>query len=115
MNSIFIKCAGFVFKIFYRNDALKHRFLKYAVLEKKADIVVVPSEYHFKIAKSYMPHDSESDVEFAAIFCALHDSVLRKGATTIHASVVAVDGNAYAFSGVSGIGKSTQAALWKKV
>lgn len=43
-----------------------------------------------------------------AIECLL----IRKGFVPIHAAAVALDGAAYAFTGPSGVGKSTRARLW---
>ena len=43
---------------------------------------------------------------------ALECLLIRKGCVSIHAAAVALDGAAYAFTGPSGIGKSTRARLW---
>lgn len=45
---------------------------------------------------------------------AYSQSVLRKGAVSLHAAAVSCGGKAYLFMGKSGTGKSTHAALWMK-
>ncbi len=43
---------------------------------------------------------------------ALECALARKGYVTLHSSAIGIDGEAYAFSGPSGIGKSTRADAW---
>lgn len=55
--------------------------------------------------------------EMAKSFALLENldmAMLEKDAFYLHASSVAVDGNAYLFSAKSGTGKSTHISLWKK-
>ena len=43
---------------------------------------------------------------------ALECALVRKGYITLHSSAIGIDGEAYAFCGPSGIGKSTRADIW---
>lgn len=47
-------------------------------------------------------------------FIALENVLLKSAAFYLHSSLIKVNDRAYVFSGPSGIGKSTQADLWKK-
>ena len=45
---------------------------------------------------------------------ALECLLIRRGFVSLHAAAVALDGEAYAFSGLSGMGKSTRARAWQE-
>ena len=55
---------------------------------------------------------NESDEWFIRI--AIECGMIRKGYVSLHAAAVALDGKAYAFTGPSGMGKSTRADAWRR-
>ena len=114
METVFVSLAGYIIKI-NSNNNLKNRFNKYLTEKKEVDFCVTANRQHFRVAKGFMPGEPEEEIEFAAILCAIHEELLKRGAATIHAAAVEVDGRAYAFSGESGVGKSTQVALLKQL
>lgn len=55
----------------------------------------------------------EVDTVFMSLF-AMEKQMIKRNGMIFHCSVVRTEGKALLFSGPSGIGKSTQAALWEK-
>lgn len=115
MNVFQIKCADFVIEINCIHDGIKKRCEKYLTESSTSDIVLSPEKRHFDTARKFMPNDTPEEVEFAAIFCLLHEKLTEKHACCIHAAVISVDGEGYAFSAKSGVGKTTHVNLWKKL
>ena len=62
-------------------------------------------EYHFP----------EPYLETLAVYRQLATELLAKGVLLIHGSVIAVDGEAYLFTALSGTGKSTHVRLWREL
>lgn len=62
-------------------------------------------EYHFPA-----PY-----LETLAVYRQLATQLLSQGVLLIHGSVIAVDGEAYLFTALSGTGKSTHVRLWRKL
>ena len=58
---------------------------------------------------------SDGYLETLAVYRKLAHALLEQNILLFHASAVAVDGAAYLFTAVSGTGKSTHAALWRKL
>lgn len=115
MSVFQIKCADFVIEINCACDGIKQRCEKYLTKKQAPDIVVAPSCGHFDTARKFMPGDTEEEIEFAAILCALHDKLLEKNAFVFHAAVISINGEGYAFSAQSGVGKTTHILLQKKI
>lgn len=57
----------------------------------------------------------DSYLETLAVYRKIAMSLLPKGILLMHGSVIAVDGEAYMFTAVSGTGKSTHVRLWRKL
>lgn len=112
MNIFQIKCAGFVIEIRCFHDGIKKKCEKYVTYSEKSDIVVIPENEHFMVAKRFLGNESSEEIEFAAILCSLNEKLIEKGACCIHAAVVAVDKEGYAFAAQSGVGKTTHIRLW---
>ena len=76
-----------------------------------ADITICADRYQIHkwptLSESYAVY-MESGVQF-------YRELLRYDGMMLHASAVAVDGQAYLFSGPCGMGKSTHARLWKQL
>ena len=58
---------------------------------------------------------SDKYLETLALYRKIAERAVDFGAILFHSSAVAVDGKAYVFTAKSGTGKSTHAALWKKL
>lgn len=110
-----IKCADFVIEINCTHSGIKKRCEKYLVDGQTPDIVLSPNCGHFDTARKFMPYDSEEEIEFAAVFCALSEELLKKDACVIHSAVIEADGVGYAFAAKSGVGKTTHVNLWKNI
>lgn len=62
-------------------------------------------EYHFP----------EPYLETLAVYRQLATELIAKGVLLIHGSVIAVDGEGYLFTALSGTGKSTHVRLWREL
>lgn len=60
-------------------------------------------------------HFPDSYLETLAVYRKIAMALLPKGILLMHGSVIAVDGEAYMFTAVSGTGKSTHVRLWRKL
>lgn len=60
-------------------------------------------------------HFPPSYLETLTIYRKIAIALLPKGIMLMHGSVVAVDGQAYMFTALSGTGKSTHVALWRRL
>ncbi len=114
MNVFRIKCAGIVIEIRCVSDGIKDRCARYIGDFSEPDIIVTPESRHIRTAEKFMPRENREEIEFAAVFCALHEKLLERTACVFHAAVVSVDGEGYAFAAQSGVGKTTHVELWKK-
>lgn len=95
------------------------------MLERQYSDFLVDGEVDFKISedrveanRNIMRHRSykslPEEIEMGSLQIAIIDLLRPFGNLLIHSAVVTVDGKAYAFSGHSGVGKSTQCGLWLK-
>lgn len=60
-------------------------------------------------------HFSPSYLETLTIYRKIAIALLPKGILLMHGSVIAVDGQAYMFTALSGTGKSTHVSLWRRL
>lgn len=60
-------------------------------------------------------HYPASYLETLAVYREIANRLLPKGVLLMHGSVVAVDGEAYMFTALSGTGKSTHVRLWREL
>ena len=56
----------------------------------------------------------DSYLETLVVYRKIVECLIEKNILLIHGSCLGVDGNVYMFTGVSGVGKSTHASLWRK-
>ncbi len=88
------------------------------LLDEDEPVDFVISEDRVEENRSIMNHrDYQSlpvEIEMGSLQIAIIDLLRPFGNLLIHSAVVTVDGEAYAFTGHSGIGKSTQCQLWLK-
>ena len=58
---------------------------------------------------------SDAYLETLAVYRQIATALLRMGVLLMHGSVIAVDGEAYMFTALSGTGKSTHVRLWRRL
>ena len=78
--------------------------------EGLADIVIDPAAYRPQLYRAGMSPEMLAYMESGSQF---HRGLLRHNGIYLHASAVALDGQAYLFSADSGVGKSTHTRLWQ--
>lgn len=98
----------------YRESYIRELCKDYETDQKEEfQIIVAPEDVaKEKNGSSDFPYGYLESLAFYRKFC---EKVLEKNILLFHASVVAVDGEAYLFTAPSGTGKSTHTALWRKV
>lgn len=65
-------------------------------------------------ARVVLDRDSREEREYICCGAAFCREIIRHGRFFLHASAVVYGGEAYLFSGPSGVGKSTHTALWRR-
>lgn len=83
----------------------------YRIPETTPDVVIRTDPV---AAKKRYPTFSADDCEYMETSAQFYDQLLDFDGMMLHASCVALDGEAYLFSAPSGTGKSTHAQLWLK-
>lgn len=78
------------------------------------DVTAEATESAFREEKEASPDYSDGYIENICIYRDLCFRLPRLNRMLLHSSVVEYEGNAYAFLGRSGTGKSTHSALWEK-
>jgi len=73
------------------------------------------SDEQRKLEKLPEYHFPDSYLETLAVYRKLAESLLAHRCILMHGSVIAVDGEGYLFTALSGTGKSTHVALWRKL
>lgn len=79
------------------------------------DIILQADESEIEAEMLKYPQYSKEYHEVVVIFRKLCEAVLNYNIFFLHSAVVSFDGDGYVFTGKSGAGKSTHAALWEKV
>lgn len=112
-----IEMAGFVIGIYNKYEFVKRQCADYIVDdERKMDFTVSASEEDLinerKVATSEF---SNGYLESVCIYRNIAYRLPKYNAFLFHAAVVCVDGEAYAFTAKSGVGKSTHIRLWQRL
>ena len=84
----------------------------YAVTEGKAELSIALTET--EITRELLPDILPWQAESAGICRRLAELILPLGGYLFHAAVIEVDGEGYAFTAKSGVGKTTHIAMWMK-
>lgn len=96
---------------------------KYAFIERQcADYIVHEPDYAFSVSATEEElREEQQNGDFSAAYCEsiciyrhICEILPDHNVFLMHSSVVVADGNAYAFTAKSGVGKSTHTALWLK-
>ncbi len=76
------------------------------------DFVVSPTLEDYEKDKSFLPEKSEPYLETLSVYRQIAREILNYNGFIMHASVVEMKGEAFAFAAHSGTGKSTHSRLW---
>ena len=82
--------------------------------ESPVDIIATASEEEFAAERSLSDEFSDGYIENICLYRSICMQMPTFGRMLVHCSVLEYDGNAYAFLGRSGTGKSTHTKLWLK-
>lgn len=108
-----VELAGVTVGIDNKYSFVERQCQKY-LTEKNADFIVSVPDDVISMEKAQQPEKNFTDgyCESICLYRALCERMVDYDAFLFHASVVAVDGKAYAFAAKSGTGKSTHTRLW---
>lgn len=96
---------------------------RYAFIERQCAGYICPGdEYAFSVSASEEElREEQKNGDFSAAYCEsiclyrhICETLPNYNVFLMHASIIEADGNAYAFTAKSGVGKSTHTALWLK-
>lgn len=112
-----IKIADFIVGIDNKFDFVEKQCVDYIVdAPSKVDFTVFASDEDINHEKEISESDfSKGYLESVCIYRNIAYKLPQFGAFLFHAAVISVDGEAYAFTAKSGVGKSTHIRLWKKL
>ena len=82
--------------------------------ESPVDIIATTTEEEFAAERSLSDEFSDGYIENICLYRSICMQMPTFGRMLVHCSVLEYDGNAYAFLGRSGTGKSTHTKLWLK-
>lgn len=124
VDSFRIRMAGLVFEVRHRFDYTRRQCADYIVpRDFPADLIMETTPERFERIRAqwerHLPPDVTPEtlcgqVEFACIPVSAYAQLPLHGALWLHATVVGYRGRAYAFTAVSGYGKTTHARLWRE-
>ena len=100
-----------IWQMFYFTDINNDRTIKICQEKKREKIFLCTDEYEEYTMSLLYPDDSYYVEQQVYRFCL--DILLSKGALHLHCSNILYHGKAILFTGPSGIGKTTQAELWR--
>lgn len=112
-----IKIADLVIGIYNKYEFIKRQCSDYIADENaKIDFTVSASEEDLKKEREISNGDfSNGYLESVCVYRNIANRLPKYNAFLLHAAVVCVDGEAYAFTAKSGTGKSTHIRLWRKL
>ena len=112
-----IKIADFIIGIDNKFEFVKNQCSGYIVDDNiETDFNVSVSEDEIKHEKEVSQQEfSEGYLESVCMYRNIAYTLPKYDAFLFHAAVISVDGEAYAFTAKSGVGKSTHIRLWQKL
>lgn len=108
-----IKIAGLIIEVKNKYRYFKEMCQGYEVEGDAAFTVEVPDKVMEKV-KAQNPDYSDGYLESLEIYRAICRKILDYDAMLMHCAAIAVDGEAYLFTALSGTGKTTHIKLWMK-
>ncbi len=104
--------AGLTVEYDCRFDLLKKRSEKYLCEKNEGSIKLCLDDSYFVSRREKFPTLTDEEIEYIGMGAAFYKELLSFDGMMLHASAVAVDGEAYLFSAPSGTGKSTHTEGW---
>ena len=83
--------------------------------DEKSDLYISLSDAEIEAERIPDKNPPASLMEFSGIYRKLNDFLLDNNSFVMHCALIAFDGKGTAFLALSGTGKSTHTALWKKL
>ena len=111
--AFYISFAGHTFRIEPKNKKL-YDYCKNFICEPTEDCFDATASFEdmeYERAHDEEMHASEALIESLAVYRKIAEYLPAHGSLLFHASVIQIDGNAYAFTAKSGTGKSTHTRL----
>lgn len=105
-----IKLADTLFTIHNRFDYVQKLCTNYLCEGQGVEISVT----HEEIAREQTGNSSDAYLESLAVYRKIAEYLVDEGVLLFHGSAIAVDGEGYLFTAVSGTGKSTHTRLWRQ-
>lgn len=117
--STMLSIAGFVVKVQKDNIILSSHTDKYGCKDDREPDIVIDFDEKYLEDEIAAEREQKLDLpteqsEYLAIYRSLCEKLIKHDCFLMHASVIAANGSAYAFTAPSGTGKSTHAALWRR-
>ena len=109
-----IEIAGLRVKLNNKYPFTERFCEKYAVDGEDYDVEATATDEEITAEKAHSPNFSEGYSENICLYRSICHKLPLYKRFLLHSSVVVYDGDAYAFLGRSGAGKSTHSALWLK-
>lgn len=110
-----IRMANLNIKIHNKYDYVKELCKDYLINEDKIDLEVSTNDEEIREEKSACNNEySEEYCEATCIYRNICNKIVFNNRFFLHASVIEVDGQSYAFAANSGTGKSTHTFLWNE-
>lgn len=120
-----IRIAQIPFEVTELSPELERRMADFGTDEApEFSITIQPEDIQrewveYERADRRMNRKNSVRTDLLMVFIAIHRKLVEKapfyGAFTFHGSAIAVDGQAYIFSALSGTGKSTHTRLWREM
>lgn len=110
----FCNICGLKLKIINKYRMIEILSADYMAEETVSDIVLEADESEIDAELLVYPQFPRGYHECVVIFRKLCEYVISRGIFFFHSAVVEFENNGYVFTGKSGAGKSTHAALWEK-
>lgn len=99
------------------DEKYQYRTFSYSSVQKERVVTLIRPLTNKDYYNLYIPEGSEEEFKRAknwSFYMALEEVLYSRGRFLLHASYVDTEDGALLFTGPSGIGKSTQAALWEQ-
>ncbi len=93
-------------------ELLASRAAAYTIADSTPDVTIRLSDAFLREKQVLLPHLSAAECEYIYTGDLFYRELILRDGFLLHASAVALDGNAYLFSAPSGTGKSTHTHLW---
>ena len=113
MEGFNVKIAGCVFWVCGTKHASTKGFFSDFLSNERAEAIIDVSEEEIRSFQEKLPHFTEALCERAVLKYRIDKYLVDQGAFPFHATALSYKDEAYVFTALSGVGKSTHARLWR--